>query len=149
MSIANVNLSEISKINATFLLVQILSQIEQSVWQRLQPNVFICWFISNIIFNLQACKDFQDLLQKNSLWRHYCRRQSPSLSLNQINKFPSCKDFFRDILKPFSWSLGHTVMIPGKMVGWYSRTVTLGYTAKFGLNAENLAFMFICLMFIT
>lgn len=60
-----------------------------------------------------VCHDFMNLVKNNSLWRHYCRRASNTLKLNEINMFPSCKDLYRDILQPFAWALGHTFKLPG------------------------------------
>ncbi|KAL5254374.1 hypothetical protein ACHWQZ_G013978 [Mnemiopsis leidyi] len=60
-----------------------------------------------------VCKNFKELINKNALWRWYCLKKCSSLTLKQVNSFPSCKEFYREILKPFSFAVGHSFMFPG------------------------------------
>lgn len=73
------------------------------------------WFLNQITdkFSWQVCKNFKELINKNALWRWYCLKKCTSLTLKQVNSFPSCKEFYREILKPFSFAVGHSFMFPG------------------------------------
>ena len=68
-------------------------------------------------FSWQVCKNFKELINKNALWRWYCLKKCTSLTLKQVNSFPSCKEFYREILKPFSFAVGHSFMFPGLRIG--------------------------------
>ena len=125
-----------------FLILVVLCAFTTPVLKN-QPTVDQRTFYKNVqirfskldpILAWQVCHDFMNLVKNNSLWRHYCRRASNTLKLNEINMFPSCKDLYRDILQPFAWALGHTFKLPGykdRVVQWIIADCSITFQSLF------------------